>query len=117
MAMRKISQLLLHDSAIQLDGVTGVDWHEFGHVEQFGINAETHEWMRKINPYVEKLPVELGFDRKYYVVFNRFESFQAWADVVAPSMLELRIEQKEDDGNLWVRNITYCGSFTVFWAE
>lgn len=116
MEMREIDQLLMHDSAVQLFIDAVGEWHEFGeHIEESFVNEDTRHWLQRVNPYVFELPEFLGLKRTYRAVHPR-RSVIAFGKVVAPNMLELRIDYPTDDGEgEWSQNVTYCGAFTVWW--
>lgn len=116
MEMREIDQLLMHDSAVQLFGDAVGQWCEFG--QQFDAmtaNLDTRQWLQRVNPYVFELPESIGLERAYQIVYME-RTVRAFGEVIAPNMLELRIDYPTDDGEgEWSQYVTYCGAFTVWW--
>ena len=110
---RKITQLLMHDSAVQLF-FSGYGWNEF-HSEKFQIDYNTQKFLSFL-PYMGRLPDEPAIERVYTFADNDGQiEIVAYGEIVAPSMIDLELRYKSKSGNEWTENVTYCGHFTVWW--
>ena len=117
--MRKITQLLMHDSAIQLMAF-GVGWKEF-HGEKFQLDYDTRKWVQDcLNPYTKPLPDEPAIERAYAFADgdNGLEILAAYGEVKSAGMIEMEIRYRsKSNGDTWTEHVTYCGHFTVWWES
>ncbi len=113
--MREITQLLMHDSAVQLFAF-GYGWSEF-HSEKFQLDYDTRKWASKL-PYTNGLPDEPAIERGYMCADGGGDiEIVAYGEITAPSMLDMELHYKNKSGEEWTESITYCGTFTVWWAK
>lgn len=116
MAMQKINQILMHDSAVQI-GSDGGGWTDF-HSEKFELSYELHDWVRLIaKNYGFIMPKEMWVERAYSLP-DGAEVVELQGEVIAPSTINLEVRYRELDGkDEWTEHVTYCGHFTVWWSR
>ena len=116
---RKITQLLMHDSAVQLMAF-GAGWSEF-HSEKFQLDYHTREWAQKyLNPFAGRLPDEPAIERAYAFADgdNGLEITAAYGEVKAPGVIDFEVGYRsKSSGETWTESVTYCGHFTVWWEN
>ena len=117
--MRKITQLLMHDSAVQLTAF-GSGWTDF-HSEKYELDSITRNWLNMyLNPVYEPMPEEMSIERIYTAADDApsTEITAAYGDVPGPGVINLEVYyHNRNDGDTWIEHVTYCGHFTVWWEN
>lgn len=114
--MRKIKQLLMHDSAVQLYSEVG--WLANQCETQF-IDDQIIDWINASRLFGRQLPPETRLLTRYYTVvtddYEEGATLSAQGEVVN-GMLNVELEISTPTDN-WTEHITYNGRFTVWWED